>query len=152
MDAVLRAAAVYLILMLIFRITGKRSLAQVTTFDFVLLLVVGEATQQALLGEDFSIAQSAIVITTLVGIDRFADYMSWRTPVVNRALQSVPVILLDDGRLLDDVMKKVHVSEADVLSSARSTQGLERLDQIRYAVLEPSGGISIIPKDRAATS
>jgi uncharacterized membrane protein YcaP (DUF421 family) len=64
MDAVLRALAIYLVLMLLFRLVGKRSLAQITTFDFVLILVVGEATQQALLGEDFSITNAALVIAT----------------------------------------------------------------------------------------
>jgi uncharacterized membrane protein YcaP (DUF421 family) len=152
MDAVLRATAVYVVLLLLFRVSGKRSMAQVTTFDLVLVLVVGEATQQALLGEDFSVVQAAIVITTLIGLDRLADYVSWRSPAVDRVLQSVPVVLLDDGELLEDVMRKVHVSKEDILGAARSIQGLERLDQIRYAVLEPSGGISVIPKTVASNS
>ena len=69
MDAVLRSATIYVFLLVIFRLSGKRSLAQITTFDFVLLLIIGEATQQALLGNDFSITYALIVITTLVGID-----------------------------------------------------------------------------------
>ncbi|MEM5776355.1 MAG: hypothetical protein AAGU05_15235, partial [Anaerolineaceae bacterium] len=69
MEPVLHAVALYIILMLIFRIAGKRSLAQITTFDFVLLLVIGEATQQALVGKDFSMTNSILLIVTLVGID-----------------------------------------------------------------------------------
>ncbi len=80
MDAVLRAGAIYLVLLLIFRITGKRSLAQITTFDFVLLLVIGEATQQALLGNDFSITNAVIVIVTLLGLDLGLSLVQSRFP------------------------------------------------------------------------
>ena len=69
MDAVLRAIAVYLVLLLLFRVAGRRTLAEITTFDFVLLLIIGEATQQALLGEDFSVTNAVIVIATLLFID-----------------------------------------------------------------------------------
>jgi uncharacterized membrane protein YcaP (DUF421 family) len=146
-DAVLRALSVYLILMLLFRISGKRTLGQVTTFDFVLLLVVGEATQQALLGEDFSITHATVVIATLIGLNRASDYFSWRFGPFKRATESVPVVLLHDGKLLQDVMAKEHLSEDDILSAARSTRGLESLEQIKYAVMETSGGISIVPRD-----
>jgi uncharacterized membrane protein YcaP (DUF421 family) len=146
-DAVLRAVSIYLILMLLFRISGKRTLGQVTTFDFVLLLVVGEATQQALLGEDFSITHATVVITTLIGLDRASDYFSWRFGPFKRVTESVPVVLLEDGRLLQDAMAKEHVSEDDIMSAARSTRGLESLEQIKFAVMETSGGISIVPRD-----
>jgi uncharacterized membrane protein YcaP (DUF421 family) len=147
-DAVLRGLAMYLVLLVLFRVTGKRALSQVTTFDFVLLLIISEATQQALLGEDFSVTHAAIVIATVIGLDRASDYLSWRMPLFQRVTESVPVVLLADGRPLEDVMAKEHISVDDIMSSARSTQGLERMDQIKYAVLETSGGISIVPKGR----
>jgi uncharacterized membrane protein YcaP (DUF421 family) len=145
-DAVLRAVAVYLVLMLLFRLSGKRTLSQVTTFDFVLLLVVGEATQQALLGEDFSVMHAAVVIATLIGLDRGSDYFSWRFVAFKRATESVPVVLLDNGKLLEDVMAREHVSADDIMAAARSTRGLEHLEQIAYAIMETSGGISIVPR------
>ncbi len=150
MDAVLRGAAIYLFLLLLFRIAGKRSLSQITTFDFVLLLVVGEATQQALLGEDFSVINAALVIATLIGIERVSDYFSWRFPLFRRATESVPVVLVADGEVLGDVMAKEHVDIEEILEAARKTQGLERLDQIKWAVQETSGGISIVPMSNAA--
>ncbi|MGM7666720.1 DUF421 domain-containing protein [Microbacterium sp. A93] len=142
----LRALVIYLILMLLFRMTGKRSMAQVTTFDFVLLLLVGEATQQALLGEDFSIVNAALVIATLFGLDRASDFLGWRLPFFNRVTESVPLVLVHDGRALDNALAKEHLSEDDILGAARQSQGLERMDQIKWAVLEPSGAISIVPK------
>lgn len=147
MDAVLRALAIYLVLMLLFRLSGKRTLSQVTTFDFVLLLVIGEATQQALLGEDFSITHAAIVIATLIGLDRAADYLSWRFAPFKRVTESVFLIIIDNGRLLKDVMGKEHISEDDIMQSARTVHGLENLEQVKYAIMEGSGGISIVPRD-----
>ncbi len=148
MDAVLRAGAIYLVLLLIFRITGKRSLAQITTFDFVLLLVIGEATQQALLGNDFSIINAVIVIVTLLGLDLGLSLVQSRFPRLGPWLDDVPLVLVEHGQVLQKRMDKSRISEADILHAARSTQGLERLDQIKYAVLERTGEISIIPKQQ----
>jgi len=69
MDSILRAAGMYVALMLLFRVAGRRSLADLTTFDFVLLLIIGEATQQALLGDDFSFTNATLVIATLIVLD-----------------------------------------------------------------------------------
>jgi uncharacterized membrane protein YcaP (DUF421 family) len=68
-DSVLRAAAIYLVLLVLFRVAGRRTLSEITSFDFVLLLVIGEATQQALLGEDFSLIHAVLVIVTLIMLD-----------------------------------------------------------------------------------
>lgn len=146
MDAVIRATAIFVIIMVLFRIGGKRSLSQVTTFDFVLLLVVGESTQQALLGDDFSVATAAITIATLLTLDRAADLLGYRFPSIGRIFESTPLILVDDGNLLHDRMKRVQVTDHDILAAARELHGLESLDQVKFAVLEQSGGISIVPR------
>ncbi|WP_125776869.1 DUF421 domain-containing protein [Antribacter gilvus] len=149
MDAVLRAVAIYLVLLLLFRLVGKRALSQVTTFDFVILLIVGEATQQALLGEDFSITHAALVVGTLLLLERGADYLTWRFPRLQRVAESVPLVIVEDGRVLHEVLRKEHLSEEDIIGAAREAHGLERLDQIKWAVLETSGGISVVPKSQA---
>jgi uncharacterized membrane protein YcaP (DUF421 family) len=146
MDSVLRAAAIYLVLLVIFRISGKRSLAQITTFDFILLLIVGEATQQALLGENFSLTNAFVVIVTLVGFDIGLSLLKPHVPGLERWLDGLPLVIVEDGKPLKERMDKARVDESDVLTAARELQGLERMDQIKYAVLERSGGISIIPK------
>lgn len=146
MDAVLRALVIYLVLLVLFRLSGKRALSDVTTFDFVILLIVGEATQQALLGEDFSITQAALVIGTLLALDRLSDYLSWRSGRFERLTESLPVVLVENGRVLEEVLRRTHLSESDVLTAARMRQGLERMDQVKFAVLETSGGISIVPR------
>lgn len=146
MDAVLRATAVYIVLLLLFRISGRRSLSQLTTFDFVLLLIIGEATQQALLGEDFSLTNAVLVIVTLITFDIALSLVKQRSPSVEKLIDGVPMILVENGRPLSDRLRKSRVSEEDVLEAARRLQGLERLDQIKFAVLEVSGGITVIPK------
>lgn len=98
MDSVLRAAAMYVALMILFKIAGRRSLAELTTFDFVLLMIIGEATQQALLGDDFSLTNSIVVIVTLIAVDvglssvetTLFDHLQayrWRTHNPRRARQ-----------------------------------------------------------------
>lgn len=147
MDAILRGLAVYVFLLIIFRISGKRSLAQITTFDFVLLLIVGEATQQGLLGNDFSLTTSFLVIATLLSLDIGLGLLQGRFPSIAPWVEDVPLILIEDGQMIKRRMDKSRISVSDILEAAREKQGLERLDQIKYAVLERTGSISIIPTE-----
>ena len=149
MDSVLRAAAIYLFLLVLFRIAGKRTLSEATTFDFLLLLIIGEATQQALLGEDFSLTNAFLVILTLIGIDIAMSWWEQRWPRLGKWLEGVPLVIVDHGQPLRERMQRVRVNEEEILTAARERQGLSRMDQIQYAVLERSGGISIIPTQDA---
>lgn len=151
MDSVLRATAVYLILLVIMRIAGKRTLAQVTAFDFILLLIIGEATQQALLAEDFSIINAAIVIGTLVLLDIGLSLLKQSSKTLDRIIDDTPVVIVDHGKLLRDRMDRARIDEQEILIAARELHGLERVEQIKYAVLERSGGISIVPASSAGT-
>jgi uncharacterized membrane protein YcaP (DUF421 family) len=148
MSLVVRALVIYVFLLLIMRASGKRQFAQLSSFDVVLLLIIAEAVQQALLGdEDFSLTAAVILVVTLVGIDIVLSVVKryWRT--LDTVLEGTPVLLLDNGKLIERNLKQERIDEADILTAARETQGLERLDQIRYAVLESHGKISIIPAD-----
>lgn len=151
MNSVLRAAAMYVILLVAFRISGKRTLAQITTFDFILLLLIGEATQQALLGNDYSLINAFVVIVTLLSLDIGLSLWKQRSPFLDKLLEGVPLVIVEDGTMHKDRMARARVDETDILMAARETQGLERLDQIKYAILERSGDISIIPKQRQSS-
>lgn len=146
MDAILRGLVMYFILLILFRIAGRRTLGQMTNFDFVLLLIISEATQNAMIGDDYSVTNGVLVILTLVGIDIALSLLKQRFPVVERHLEGLPLVLVEQGRPLKELMHRARVDEQDILSSAREKHGLERMDQIKYAVLETNGGISIIPK------
>src|SRR5690606_4288355 len=94
MDSVIRAIIVYFFLLLIFRVSGKRTLKDLTVFDFVLLLIIAETTQQALLGDDFSITNSIILITTLVLIDIGLSLMKEYSKKFEKLVEGVPMIIL----------------------------------------------------------
>src|SRR5690606_32877737 len=115
------------------------------TFDFVLLLIIGESTQQALLGNDFSVINAWIVIATLLLLDYGLSAVKSRVPAADPMLESRPLLLVSEGRFLEDRAGREGVDIDDILAASRTLHGLMRLDQIRYAVLERSGGISIIP-------
>jgi uncharacterized membrane protein YcaP (DUF421 family) len=148
MDAIVRAAVVYVFLVVLFRVTGRRTLAQITTFDFVLLLIVSEATQQGLLGNDFSITNAFLVILTLIGLDLSAEGLSRRWRPLDRWLNGLPLVLVEDGQLLNDRSRKTGFQEDEILEQARASQGIERMEQIKYAILERNGSISVIPKNQ----
>lgn len=147
MESILRALAVYGFLLLVFRICGKRSLSDITTFDFIVLLILAETTGEALPAEDFSLTNCFLLIATLMGIDLLLSEWKQHHPTVDKVLDGVPLVLVEDGRCLEDRMAQSRVSRDDLLAAARQTQGLSGLDQVRYAVLERSGDISIIPRD-----
>lgn len=146
MESVIRPALVYLFVLVLLRLTGKRTLAQITTFDFVLLLIISEGTQQALIGEDNSMINSAIVVATLVGLNVLMSLVKQRSPWFDRLLDDIPLVIVADGKPLKDRMDKARVDEDDVLDAARENHGLERMEQIRHAILERDGQISIIPR------
>jgi uncharacterized membrane protein YcaP (DUF421 family) len=147
MESVLRAVFMYVFLWLVLRAAGKRTLAETTTFDFVLLLVISEASQQALLGNDYSVINGVIIILALVLIDVVLSLLKIRYPKVDDVASGKAVVIVEHGRAVLERMQKLRVDEDDVLEAARRLRGLERMDQIKYAVMEVNGGISVIPKE-----
>ena len=131
---------------MIIRLSGRRTLAQMTAFDLVLVLIVAETTQQALLGDDFSIANAVILIITLFTLDILMSYLKEHSPRAEKLLDGVPTVLISLGKPDDRALKRARVDIEDVLESARSKHGVERLDQIKFAVLEVGGDISIVPE------
>ena len=146
MESVIRPTFVYLFVLVLLRLTGRRTLAQITTFDFVLLLIISEATQQALIGVDNSMINSAIVVSTLIGLNILMSLLKQRSSWFDRLLDDIPLVIVADGKPLKDRMHQARVDEDDVLDAARENHGLERMEQIRHAILERDGQISIIPR------
>ena len=146
MQSVFRAAAIYFILLLVFRVSGNRAIGQITTFDFVLLLIISEAIQQAMITTDYSLTNAFLLVVTLVGLDIMMSLWKQRSEKVARVLDGLPILVIEDGKLHHDRMQKERVDEGDILQVARDKHGLERLEQIKHAVVEASGGISVVPK------
>ena len=146
MDTIIRAVAVYAFLFIVFRIAGKRSLAEITTFDFVLLLIIAETTQKAMIGDDFSIATAVLLIATLFFVEIGLTLLKRRFTKLDRFMEGEPVLLVENGKPLQEQMDLERVDTDDILEAARRWRGLERIDQIKFAVLERDGNISVIPR------
>ena len=145
MDSVLRVVVIFVFLLVLFRLAGRRTLSEMTSFDLVLLLIVSEQTQQAMVGQDHSVMNAFLMITTLIGLDIALSLLKQRWPWVDKVLDGTPTVIVENGRPIKDLMARARVDVEDVLDAAREKMGLERLSQIKYAVLEKNGGISIIP-------
>ena len=145
MEMVLRALAIYFILLLVFKVVGRRALLEMTSFDLILLLIISEATQQALLGNDFSVSGAMLTIITLVAVDILFGLVKKYLSGAESVIDDSPVILVENGIPLVDKLQKVDVSCDDILVAARQNQGITELSKIRYAILERNGHISIIP-------
>ncbi|RXF72235.1 DUF421 domain-containing protein [Arcticibacter tournemirensis] len=146
MDSIImRSAVIYIFIFIILRLGGKRTVGEMTTFDLVLLLIISEATQQALLDDDRSITGGMLAITTLVFIDIIVSLLTNKYTGLDNLLNGVPLIIVKDGKPLMERIKKSRLQIEDILEAGRKFQGIESLAQIRYAVLEKDGTISIIP-------
>ena len=148
MDAVFRGTAVYLFLIVVFNVVGRRSLVQTTNFDLLLLIIIGQSTQLALLGDDYSVSNMMILVATLVTLHLGIAQVKARIPNADRWLGGgLPVVVAYDGRFLERRAQRVEVGPDDVLLAARQSHGLERMDEIRFAVVERTGEISVVPRE-----
>lgn len=145
MGSVLRGLAVFLTLMVIFRVAGKRTLHETTTFDFVLLLIIAETVQQAMIVDDNSYTNALILVCTLVGVNVLFSLLKGRFPRFDKLTEGTPVVLVEDGKVYRDRMAKERVDDDDVLAAARC-QGVEGMEGVRHAVMERDGEISVIPR------
>jgi uncharacterized membrane protein YcaP (DUF421 family) len=147
MEPVIRGLIVYLFLFLVFRVAGKRTLSEATAFDLVLLLIISETTQQAMVDNDHSMTNAAILILTLVCTDILFSLAKQWIPALDPIMDGTAVIVVRDGQVLEDRLNRERIDRNDILEAARSQMGLENLEQIKLAVLERGGEISIVPRN-----
>ena len=138
-------ASIYLLLLLIFRIAGRRSLAETSSFDLVLLLIIGETTQQAMVGQDDSVGTAAIAILSLVSLDMAISYLKNSFPAFDRLLEGSPILLIREGQIQHLALKANELDDEDLKEAARLSHGLTEMEEIRQATLERDGKISIVP-------
>jgi uncharacterized membrane protein YcaP (DUF421 family) len=144
---ILRAAAGYLILLFAVRLIGRRTASQMAPFDLVLLFLFGGITITAVVGEDRSLV-AAITAVFTIGLMHIA--VSWaktKFPLFGRIVDGTPVVVYEQGQWHGKRMHRLRLNEQDIMAAARQ-RGLERLEQIRYAIAERDGKISIIAEDQ----
>jgi uncharacterized membrane protein YcaP (DUF421 family) len=144
-EFVVRGVAVYAFLTLLIRLTGKRTIAQLSPFDFVLLLILSNAVQNSMNAGDNSLIGGLISATTLVATDYLFATLTGQTKWLDAFFQGTPQVLIHNGRIDWKVMKSSHISRSD-LNAALRRNGVINLDQVRVAMLERSGTISVVQK------
>jgi uncharacterized membrane protein YcaP (DUF421 family) len=145
-EIVIRTAIVYLLFLIFLRISGKRQLGQFTLFDIALVLLVANALQPAMTGPDQSLTGGVIIIITIFALNRLVAEARLRIPLVRRLLEFEPTVIGREGRWLKDELEEQGIDVDDVDAALRE-HGLERADQMKLAVLEEDGSISIVPAD-----
>jgi uncharacterized membrane protein YcaP (DUF421 family) len=143
MYTILHAIAGYFFLLLTVRVLRRRPGAQMTPFEFVIVFLIGGVIILATVGDDKSVTNCTCAIITIGLMHRLVSGLKGRFPSLGAVVDGTPLLVLDRGQWQSEVIEKMRVDDNDVMATARS-KGLKRLDQIKYAVLERNGGISII--------
>jgi uncharacterized membrane protein YcaP (DUF421 family) len=144
MDLVVRAAVVFLFIFLVTRVAGKRELSSMEPFDLILLVVLGDLVQQAITQSDYSVTGALIVISTITLLTVLLSVINWRFRFLRSALEGQPVVLVENGRMIERNMRRERITVEDIESEGRQQQVTDIAD-MRWAVLETNGRISIIP-------
>jgi uncharacterized membrane protein YcaP (DUF421 family) len=149
MDSVIKATVVFFVLWAILRVSGRRTLGEMTAFDFVLFLIIGGSTQRAITGQDYSLTNALLLVATFVTLDIGLSIVELKWPASRPILNAMPMILVDNGYLMTQRMRRARITEDNILEAARRLHGLERMEQIKFAILEATGEISIVPAVQA---
>jgi uncharacterized membrane protein YcaP (DUF421 family) len=149
LEVILRTGAIYAVLYVALRLLGKREISQFTPFDLVLLLVLANAVQNAMVGDNTSLGAGIAAALTLLLLNYALDRALSRHLGLRHWLEGVPTLLLRHGKIEWPAMKREHVDMA-VLMTAIREHGLEEIKDVDLAVLELDGSISIIGKDAAS--
>jgi uncharacterized membrane protein YcaP (DUF421 family) len=145
MDLVFRALVLFGGVMLLLRVVGRRELATMEPIDFILLVVLGDAIQQGLTQDDYSVTGALIVIFTIGVLQVSFAYLSFRSSRVRTVMEGEPLVLIEDGNLIDRNLRRARIAREELAEEARLAQ-VTALSDVAWAVLETSGKISIIPK------
>jgi uncharacterized membrane protein YcaP (DUF421 family) len=145
MDIVLRGIVIFVFLYVLMRAIGRRELSTLEPFDLILLVVVGDAVQQGLTQDDYSVTGAFLAIGTIAILQLGVSYANFRFPRLRPLIEGEPIVVVQDGKPIDKTMRRERVTVDDVMSAARQ-QNIAKLDEIAWAVMETSGAISFIKK------
>lgn len=146
MDVIIRATVIYWVLWLLLRLGGKRELAEMTPFELIVLIVLGDLVQQGVTSEDSSVVGAVLAVGTIMAWTLGSSYAAYRSRRLAAVLESAPALVVVDGVPQEEVMRRNRLSWADLLDEARN-HGFADLVQIRYGVLEADGKFSFVAAD-----
>jgi uncharacterized membrane protein YcaP (DUF421 family) len=146
-EFVLRAVVVYVFVLVVVRLAGKRSVGQFTPFDLILVVLLGNAVQNSLIGQDTSLLGGLLLAGTLIGLNWLVGWITARSARIDRLVEGSPVLLVRDGVVFDAALRAQHLSRSDLDESLRQ-QGCDHVGDVALAVLETNGHISVIRRER----
>jgi uncharacterized membrane protein YcaP (DUF421 family) len=146
MDIVLRAAALFFFMVLLTRVIGRRELSSLTPFDLILLIVLGDAVQQGLTQDDYSVTGAIIAVSTIATLQVATSYVSFRSGRARKVLEGLPIVLVQDGNIVEANLKRERMTPDEVEEEMR-VQQIGSLDQVQWAILETNGTMSFIKKE-----
>lgn len=144
-EFVVRGALIYVVILFLVRLSGKRTVGEFTPFDLVVVILIGESTQGALTGGDESVLGAPLVAATLIALNQLLGYLSARSNTVDRLLEGEPVLLVRNGRVLHKALRANNLPVSDLEESVRK-QGLASMDEVALAMLETNGEITVVPR------
>ncbi len=150
MDIVIRAVVMFLFVWFVTRAVGRRELSTLQPFDLILLIVLGDLIQQGVTQNDFSVTGAMLAGGTMAAMTVLFSYLAFRFPRVQPILEGDPVILVERGKTIDRNLKLNRITREELAAQARLQQ-VAHIADIEWAVLETSGQISVIPKQRSSS-
>jgi uncharacterized membrane protein YcaP (DUF421 family) len=145
MDIVIRAVVIFFFLYILMRVIGRRELSSLEPFDLILLVVLGDAVQQGLTQDDYSVTGAGLAIGTIAVLQLGISYSNYRFPKLRSVLDGEPILIVQDGKPIEKNMRRERVT-IDDLASAMRQQNIGKVDEVQWAVLETNGAISFIKK------
>jgi uncharacterized membrane protein YcaP (DUF421 family) len=142
-DIVLRAVVVFAFLVILTRIIGRRELSTLQPIDLILLIIVGDAVQQGLTQDDYSLTGAVLAVGTIAVLQVFVSWVSYRFPSTRPVLEGNPIVVVQDGELIERNLRRERLDPDEVYEQAR-LQGIAHLSEVKWAVLETTGKISFI--------
>jgi uncharacterized membrane protein YcaP (DUF421 family) len=146
MDLVLRAIALYIFVLILMRMVGRRELSSMTPVDLVLLVVLGDALQQGLTQDDYSVTGAIIVITTIALLQVLTSYITYLSRRADRVIDGNPIVLIEDGQLIERNLRRQRLRPHDVAEQMR-LEGIGSFADVRWGILESNGSFSFIKTD-----
>ena len=146
MDIVARAAVMFFVLYVLLRIMGKRELGQLTPFELVVMIVLGDLIQQAVTHNDFSLTGAILAVSTFAFLAIAMSWLTYLSPRAEKLLDGEPRVVICNGKLLKENLRRDRMTQSEVESEMRLA-GIATMDQVAWAILEPQGKISFIKKD-----
>jgi uncharacterized membrane protein YcaP (DUF421 family) len=147
MDIAIRAIVLYVFVVIVMRVTGRRELSGLSPLDLVLLIVLGDAVQQGLTQDDYSVTGAIIAVSTLASMQVATSYLSFRSGRARKILEGDPIVVIQDGKLIERNTKRERIPPDDIYESMRQQQ-IRSLDDVAWGILEANGSISFIPKSQ----